>query len=74
MADFLPPPRWKCPRAQLTLFVGFFLIGVTIEMCEWKPSRAMAMSSLIIFFGMTLILAICRKRGAASGEPGCRPS
>jgi peptidoglycan/LPS O-acetylase OafA/YrhL len=25
--------------SNLTLFVGFFLIGVTIEMCKWKPSR-----------------------------------
>jgi peptidoglycan/LPS O-acetylase OafA/YrhL len=46
-------------NAQLTLFVGFFLIGVTIEMGEWKPSRTTAMSSLIFFFGMTLILAVC---------------
>jgi peptidoglycan/LPS O-acetylase OafA/YrhL len=60
-------------NAQLPLFVGFFLIGVTIEMCEWQPSRAMAMSSLIFFFGMTLILAICPQTRSGVWRAGLAP-
>jgi len=44
--------------AHLSLFVGFFLIGVTVQMGEWKPPRPMAIGSLLIFFGITLVLAI----------------
>jgi peptidoglycan/LPS O-acetylase OafA/YrhL len=59
--------------AQLTLFVGFFLIGVTIEMCEWKPSRSTALSSLIFFFAMTLILAICPQTRSGIWRAGLDP-
>jgi peptidoglycan/LPS O-acetylase OafA/YrhL len=45
--------------ASLTLFVGFFLLGVTVQLDQWKPSRMMAIGSLLIFFGITLVLAIC---------------
>ena len=45
--------------AHLSLFVGFFLIGVTVQMGQWKPSRTTAMGSLLIFLGITLVLAIC---------------
>jgi peptidoglycan/LPS O-acetylase OafA/YrhL len=60
-------------NAQLTLFVGSFLIGVTIEMCEWNPSRTTAMSSLIFFFGMTLILAICPQTRSGVWRAGLAP-
>jgi peptidoglycan/LPS O-acetylase OafA/YrhL len=45
--------------ASLTLFVGFFLIGVTVQLSQWTSSRTMAIGSLLIFFGITLVLAIC---------------
>jgi len=45
--------------AHLTLFVGFFLVGVAVQIGRWKPSRAMAIGSLLIFFGITFVLAIC---------------
>jgi peptidoglycan/LPS O-acetylase OafA/YrhL len=45
--------------AHLSLFVGFFLIGVTMQMSQWKPSRTTAVGSLLTFFGITLVLAIC---------------
>jgi peptidoglycan/LPS O-acetylase OafA/YrhL len=44
--------------AHLSLFVGFFLIGVIVQMAQWKPSRALAVGSLLIFFGITLIMAL----------------
>jgi peptidoglycan/LPS O-acetylase OafA/YrhL len=44
--------------AHLSLFVGFFLIGVGLQMDQWKPSRTMAILSLLTFFGITLILAV----------------
>jgi peptidoglycan/LPS O-acetylase OafA/YrhL len=43
--------------AHLTLFVGFFLVGAMIHLSQWKPSRTMALRNLLIFFGITLILA-----------------
>ena len=44
--------------ASLTLFVGFFLIGVTLQLSQWKSSRTMAIGSLLIFFAITALLAI----------------
>jgi peptidoglycan/LPS O-acetylase OafA/YrhL len=44
--------------ASLTLFVGFFLIGVTVQLSQWKSSRTMAIGSLLIFFVITALLAI----------------
>jgi peptidoglycan/LPS O-acetylase OafA/YrhL len=44
--------------AHLSLFAGFFLVGVTLEMAQWKPNRATAIGSLLIFFGVTLALAV----------------
>jgi peptidoglycan/LPS O-acetylase OafA/YrhL len=40
------------------LFVGFFLIGVTVQLSLWNPSRTAATGSLLLFFGITLALAI----------------
>jgi peptidoglycan/LPS O-acetylase OafA/YrhL len=45
--------------AHLSLFVGFFLIGVAVQMGQWKPSHTTAVASLLIFLGTTLVLAIC---------------
>jgi peptidoglycan/LPS O-acetylase OafA/YrhL len=45
--------------AHLPLFVGLFLIGVSIEIRHWKPSRGFALGSLTIFFGVTLALTLC---------------
>jgi peptidoglycan/LPS O-acetylase OafA/YrhL len=45
--------------AHLTLFVGFFLIGATIQLSQWKPSRTTALRILLIFFSITFILALC---------------
>src|ERR1700693_4149463 len=59
--------------AHLTLFVGFFLTGVTIEMCEWKPSPTTAMASLIFFFGITLILAVCPQTRSGVWRAGLAP-
>jgi peptidoglycan/LPS O-acetylase OafA/YrhL len=42
-------------HAQLALFVSFFLIGVSIAMGDWKPSRSTALSSLIFFFCYNVI-------------------
>jgi peptidoglycan/LPS O-acetylase OafA/YrhL len=44
--------------AHLSLFAGFFLIGVALQIAQWKPSPATAIGSLLIFFGTTLALAI----------------
>jgi peptidoglycan/LPS O-acetylase OafA/YrhL len=44
--------------AHLSLFVGFFMIGVTLRMAQWKPSRALAAGSLTTFIGITVALAI----------------
>jgi peptidoglycan/LPS O-acetylase OafA/YrhL len=44
--------------AHLSLFVGFFLMGITMQMEHWKPSRTMALVSLAVFFGITLFLAV----------------
>jgi peptidoglycan/LPS O-acetylase OafA/YrhL len=44
------------------LFTGFFLVGITLEMADWKPSRTTAYGSLLI--GINLVLAIIPdKRG-----------
>ncbi len=59
--------------AHLTLFVGFFLIGITIEMCEWKPSRTTAMASLSFFFAVTLILAIYPQTRSGVWREGLAP-
>jgi hypothetical protein len=45
--------------AHLSLFVGFFLIGVALQLSQWKPSGTTAMRTLLVFFGVTLILAVC---------------
>jgi peptidoglycan/LPS O-acetylase OafA/YrhL len=44
--------------ATLPLFVGFFLIGVTMQWGQWKSSRTLANGSLLIFFAVTVLLAI----------------
>jgi peptidoglycan/LPS O-acetylase OafA/YrhL len=44
--------------AQLSLFVGFFLIGIAVQMTQWRPSSATGFGSLLIFLGVTLVLAI----------------
>jgi peptidoglycan/LPS O-acetylase OafA/YrhL len=44
--------------AHLSLFVGFFLLGVALQMSQWKPSHATAAGSLLIFFGISMVLAI----------------
>jgi peptidoglycan/LPS O-acetylase OafA/YrhL len=44
--------------ASLTLFVGFFLIGVTLQLSQWKSSRTMAFGSLLLFFAITALLAL----------------
>lgn len=59
--------------AHLSLFVGFFLIGVTIEMCEWKPSRTTAMASLLLFFAITVVLAICPQTRSGVWRAGLAP-
>jgi peptidoglycan/LPS O-acetylase OafA/YrhL len=43
--------------AHLSLFVGFFLIGVSIEINHWKPSPALALGSVLVFLAVTLALA-----------------
>jgi peptidoglycan/LPS O-acetylase OafA/YrhL len=60
-------------NAHLALFVGFFLSGITIEICEWKPSRITAISSLIFFFGMTLILAFFPQTRSGVWRAGLAP-
>lgn len=45
--------------AHLSLFIGFFLIGVSIEISQWKPSRGLALASILVFLGITLALALC---------------
>lgn len=45
--------------AHLSLFVGFFLIGVALQMGQWKPFHTTAVGSLLIFLGITFVLAIC---------------
>jgi peptidoglycan/LPS O-acetylase OafA/YrhL len=44
--------------AHLSLFVGFFLIGLTVQMAQWKPSPALATGSLMVFVVITLVLTI----------------
>jgi peptidoglycan/LPS O-acetylase OafA/YrhL len=44
--------------AHLSLFIGLFLIGVLIEICNWKPSGNLALGSLLVFLGVTLALAL----------------
>jgi peptidoglycan/LPS O-acetylase OafA/YrhL len=44
--------------AHLSLFIGFFLIGVSIEISQWKPSRGLALGSALVFLGITLALAL----------------
>jgi peptidoglycan/LPS O-acetylase OafA/YrhL len=60
--------------AHLSLFVGFFLMGITMQMEHWKPSRTMALVSLAVFFGITLFLAVFPQRVAEFGEPVLIPS
>jgi peptidoglycan/LPS O-acetylase OafA/YrhL len=43
---------------HLSLFLGFFLAGVTLDMAELKPSHSAALGSLVAFFGISLALAI----------------
>jgi peptidoglycan/LPS O-acetylase OafA/YrhL len=45
--------------AHLSLFVGFFLVGVSVQMGQWRPSRMMAVGSMWIFVGITLVLDVC---------------
>jgi hypothetical protein len=42
----------------VTLFAGFFLIGVIVQLGQSKSSRTMAIGSLLIFFAITAFLAI----------------
>jgi peptidoglycan/LPS O-acetylase OafA/YrhL len=44
--------------AHLSLFVAFFLIGVWIEVSQWRPSRSLALGSGLVFLGITLALAL----------------
>jgi peptidoglycan/LPS O-acetylase OafA/YrhL len=44
--------------AHLSLFVGFFLIGVSIEVSRWQPSRGLALGSVLIFLCVTLALTL----------------
>ena len=44
--------------AHFSLFMGFFLVGITLEMTDWRPSRRTALGSLLLFFGINLVLAI----------------
>jgi peptidoglycan/LPS O-acetylase OafA/YrhL len=44
--------------AHLWLFVGFFLIGVSIELNQWKPSRNLGWGSMLVFAVITLALAV----------------
>jgi peptidoglycan/LPS O-acetylase OafA/YrhL len=44
--------------AHLSLFIGFFLIGVSIEIHHWQPSPAFALGSLLVFVGVTLTLTL----------------
>ena len=44
--------------AHLWLFVGFFLIGVSIELNQWKPSRGLAWGSVLAFLVVTVALAL----------------
>jgi peptidoglycan/LPS O-acetylase OafA/YrhL len=60
--------------AHLPLFVGFFLIGVTMEMRQWKPSGPTAIGSLLIFFGITLVLALCPPTRAGVWRAGLDPA
>jgi peptidoglycan/LPS O-acetylase OafA/YrhL len=47
-----------CQVAHLSLFGGLFLIGVWLEIRHWKPSRGLALGSLLIFLGVTLALTL----------------
>jgi peptidoglycan/LPS O-acetylase OafA/YrhL len=44
--------------AHLSLYISFFLIGVWIEISHWKPSRSLALASLLVFFVVTLALTL----------------
>ncbi len=44
--------------AHFSLFMGFFLVGITLELTDWRPSRRTALGSLLLFFGINLVLAI----------------
>jgi hypothetical protein len=44
--------------ANLSLYIGFFLIGVSIEISHWKPSCHPALGSLLVFFAKTLALTL----------------
>ena len=50
--------RGNVQLAHLPLFLGFFLVGISIEISQWKPSHGDALASLLIFFGITLGLAL----------------
>jgi peptidoglycan/LPS O-acetylase OafA/YrhL len=60
-------------NAHLTLFAGFFLIGVTIEMSEGSPSRTVAIFSIIVFFAISLILAMCPLTRSGVWRAGLEP-
>lgn len=51
-AHFIPFPH-------LSLFIGFFLIGASMEICHWTPSRGFAFGSVLVFLGVTLLLTLC---------------
>jgi peptidoglycan/LPS O-acetylase OafA/YrhL len=44
--------------AHLSLYLGFFLVGVAIEIAHWTPSRGLAFGSVLVFFLVTLALTL----------------
>jgi peptidoglycan/LPS O-acetylase OafA/YrhL len=60
--------------AHLSLFVGFFLMGVTLQIAQWKPSRATATGSLLVFLGITLIMALSSETQCGVWKVGVDPA